>query len=438
MGKQWPGGLRVQALLGFILLIGVTFGLLGLVTDRIVEARLRQAYIARIEAFAQVQHVGDLTALPPDIESVERIEKIEENDVSWKDGQLIVDVAGAPGTRVIAARTFDAELASTRRLIGTFLVMEALLLLTFVYALFTFLVVRPLRAIGVAADRASAGDLASSITLLPPNEFGRVGSSFNSMLHRLDEGRIELELRLTALEKANKQLAAAQASLIRSEKLASVGQLSAGIAHEIGNPLAAVSGFNELLLDGGLDPDQRRDLLERTQVQVQRIRAIIRKLLDFSRDDEAEIEATSIGKCVAEAMELVKAMPDARGVDFHVETTDSLVSSSHGELVQVIVNILMNAVDALADCDEPRISVLCVSSENTERLVISDNGHGIPTEIHEQIFEPFFTTKDPGEGTGLGLAISARILERFGAQISVEATDEGTTFALTFRRWEQA
>ncbi len=438
MSKQWPGGLRVQALLGFTLLIGVTFGLLGLVTDRIVEARLRQAYVARIQAFARAQHLGQLAVLPLDIESVERFENIAEDSVSWHGGQLIVKVSGSPGTQVVAADTFDAEFASTRQLIGTFLVMEALLLLTFVYALFTFLVVRPLRAIGVAADRASAGDLASSITLLPPNEFGRVGSSFNSMLGRLDEGRIELELRLAALENANKQLAAAQASLIRSEKLASVGQLAAGIAHEIGNPLAAVSGFNELLLDGGLELHERRDLLERTQVQVQRIRAIIRKLLDFSRDDEAEIEATSINKCVVEAMELVSAMPDSRGVEFRVDIVDCLVAGSHGELVQVIVNILMNAVDALAECESPRIAITCKSQGSEEHLQISDNGPGIPVEIQQQIFEPFFTTKDPGEGTGLGLAISARILERFGAQISVEATDAGTTFMLKFRRWEQS
>ncbi len=436
MGKQWPGGLRVQALLGFSLLIAVTFGLLGLVTDRIVEARLRNAYVSRIEAFAMAQHVANLEALPADIESVQRLEVITSDNSEWQDGRLIVEVAGSPGTRVIAARKFEVELAATRRLVGTFLVMEALLLLMFVYALFTFLVVRPLRAIGVAADRASAGDLASSITLLPPNEFGRVGQSFNSMLHRLDEGRVELELRLTALEKANTQLAAAQASLVRSEKLASVGQLAAGIAHEIGNPLAAVSGFNELLLDGGMEAHERRDLLERTQVQVQRIRGIIRKLLDFSRHDEAEIEATSVAKCVAEAIELVSAMPDAREVDFQFQGGGALVAGAHGELVQVVVNILMNAVDALAGCPSPVITISSISTETVEELIISDNGPGIAPEIQRQIFEPFFTTKDPGEGTGLGLAISARILERFGAQIAVEASDEGTTFVLRFRRWE--
>ncbi|MEZ4461914.1 MAG: ATP-binding protein [bacterium] len=440
MKKAWPGGLRAQALLGFSIIIAVTFGLLGLVMDQIFETRLRQSHIARVEAFAlaYAELARDSAPWPADVSDVQRIE-IDAGSVVWQDDVLVAEFAGKPGLRVVAGKTFRAEREATRRWVVTFLVAEALVLLAFVYGLFTFLVVRPLRAIGVATERASAGDLASPIMVLPGNEFGRVGTSFNIMLGRLDESRLELERRLDALQRANAQIASAQASLIRSEKLASVGQLSAGIAHEIGNPLAAISGFNEIMLDGDLDEDDRRDLLERTQAQLHRIRAIIRKLLDFSRDDRPKIEATSLRKCVDEALALAMAIPTSRSVTIRCESDDVLVCASPGELLQVLLNLFMNAFDALAQTPQPCVEVSWeLTPESLVELTVCDNGPGISAEVREQIFEPFFTTKDPGEGTGLGLAIASRILEQFGGSIRLEAGAAGAVFVLTLKPWENA
>lgn len=439
MHRPWPGGLRAQALVGFSVIIALSFALLGLVIDRIFEARLRQSHVARVEAFASAVKGADVDvqSWPEDIESVERAD-VATHRITWEDDVLIAEFPGAPGVRIRAGKTLRTERESTRRLVVTFLVVEALVLLAFVYGLFTFLVVRPLRAIGVATERASAGDLASPISVLPRNEFGKVGESFNVMLQRLDEGRLELEKRLDALEMANRQIATAQASLVRSEKLASVGQLSAGVAHEIGNPLAAISGFNEILLDGGLDEDDRRDLLVRTQNQLTRIRGIIRKLLDFSRDESPAIEPTSVAKCANEAVDLVKAMPHARSVVYQVDVAPVNVSASPGELVQVLLNLLMNATDALRDTKDPCVRLNSEVLDDVVVLTVADNGPGVPMALRDQIFEPFFTTKDPGEGTGLGLAIASKILERFGAHVRIDDAPESSTFIISLRRWEDS
>lgn len=423
-----PGGLRMQALMGFLVLIGLTFGALALVNHRLMVSQAHSVYIARAELEVQ-RHLAGLPAGP----DVVRVEASREADSVHLDGQT-VDVT-RDGWRVTLED--HGELSRSQRLFVLFLAVVALVLLTFVYALFTFLVVRPVRAIGLAAERASDGDLASPISRLPPNEFGRVGESFNAMLARLNEGREELQRRLTALERANRQLETATASLVRSEKLASVGQLAAGVAHEIGNPLAAVSGYNDLLIDGGLEADDQRDLLERTRAQLLRIRQIIRKLLDFSRNETETIEATSVLKCVGEAVELVGALPRSKGVAFEVTPQDAVVHAAPAELVQVLVNLMINAIDALQGVSHPTIRVAVLPGEGQTSVVVADNGPGVPENIRTRIFDPFFTTKDPGEGTGLGLAICSKILERAGATIELQG-DTGSTFRLTLRTWEDA
>lgn len=429
----WPGGLRTQALMGFLLLIGLTFGTLALVNARLLQAHGRELALARANVAIGAFKVG--AELPPGVESV-REENVEQGRVDWERGRVTVRLTGNPGFQVQMAD--GAETRRAQQLFLLFLSVIAIVLLAFVYAMFTFLVVRPVRAIGVAAERASVGDLASPITLLPGNEFGRVGASFNVMLTRLDEGRVELERRLKALEAANTKLAAAQSTLIRSEKLASVGQLSAGIAHEIGNPLAAISGYNDLLMDGGLDDEDVKDLLARNRAQLQRIRLIIRKLLDFSRDDLSPVEPTSARHCVSEALDLVRALPRARKVTFDVGETDFMVMAAPAELVQVLVNLFINAVDALESVESPWVKITLTSRPDGVDLAVEDNGTGVPPEIRERIFEPFFTTKDPGDGTGLGLAICARILERFGGGIALEPTAIGTRFVVRLKPWTAA
>lgn len=330
--------------------------------------------------------------------------------------------------------------AHGRVLIITYIGLALLVLLLLGYAFFTYLVMRPIRAIGVATQRAAQGDLASPIAHLPHNEFGQVSRQFNQMLTELARNREKLEERLHQLDHANRELKDAQDSLIRSEKLASVGQLAAGIAHEIGNPLAALSGYLEIMDDLDLDDDTRHDILQRGQREVDRIRIIVRNLLDFSREDSTTMPGSvDLGGCIDEAIQLVKAQPKAHHVAIESDIPADLgaVHAVASEVVQILVNLLINAVDALATRAEnihPRISLSAQATAGQVRLAVQDNGPGIATSARQRIFDPFFTTKDPGQGTGLGLAICLRLMRRVDGDIEVESyPGDGTTFTLIFR-----
>ncbi|QDG50002.1 hypothetical protein FIV42_04375 [Persicimonas caeni] len=257
------------------------------------------------------------------------------------------------------------------------------------------------------------------------------------MLDELRQNREELEARLDELDQANKQLREAQDSLIRSEKLASVGQLAAGVAHEVGNPLAAISGYLELLDDGDLDDDLTADILQRSQKEVERIRTIIRDLLDFSREEaEPAIEAVALPRCVEEAKNLVKAQPKSRNVDIVDHTPADLpqVRAVGSQVVQILVNLLINAVDAM-EGEAGEIAITAETRDDQVALIVEDNGPGIPDDKLQRVFDPFFTTKDPGEGTGLGLAICLRIMRRLDGDIRVESREgEGARFELVFQR----
>lgn len=331
-----------------------------------------------------------------------------------------------------------------RTLILTYLALAALLILLLGYAFFTYLVLRPIRAIGVATQRAAKGDLASPIAHLPRNEFGQLSRQFNIMLAELAKNRRKLEERLAQLDRANHQLQRAQDSLIRSERLAGVGQLAAGVAHEIGNPLAAVSGYLELLEDEDLPADTRRDIRERAQREVERIQRIVRDLLDYSREDKsAEIAPIDLAKSINEAIHLLKAQPRAQFIQLSQAIPADLppVLAIESEVVQILVNLLVNAADALNEDTKKSaqktatIQIIAEKSDDhTVTLRVEDNGPGIDLETQRRLFDPFFTTKEPGAGTGLGLAVCHRLMKRFGGDIRVISEQNiGTKFELLFK-----
>lgn len=357
---------------------------------------------------------------------------------------IIIAVALGSGLFMIPQRS-DLTPQAARQLLATYIALEGLVVLLLGYGFFTFLVVRPVRAIGVASQRAAQGDLASPIKYLPRNEFGAVSRQFNTMLLELAKNRKKLEQRLQELDRANRQLRDAQDSLIRSEKLASVGQLAAGVAHEVGNPLAAISGYLEILTDEDLDLETRRDILTRSQQNVDRIRDTVGNLLNYSREEsDATIEAVDLNACVAEALHLVRAQPKSHDITIENALPDRIapVRAVSGEVVQVLVNLLINAIDAMnqseSSADTPaQISLSAEESADSIILRVRDSGPGIPAEKLQGVFDPFFTTKDPGEGTGLGLAICLRLMRRIDGDIRLESTPgEGTVFSLVFGRFE--
>jgi signal transduction histidine kinase len=227
--------------------------------------------------------------------------------------------------------------------------------------------------------------------------------------------------------------------------MAGVGQLAAGIAHEVGNPLSAIAGYAELLADSDLTEEERRDLGERIASQTTRIQGIIRDLLDYSRQEEREpLVAVDLAHCIDEALDLVDPQPRLRGIEIDRDTAPSTpkVRGNADQVVQTIVNLILNAADAIrSQYDAPEsaetrgtIEILARPTDDDGAVVeIRDDGPGIPSSELDKVFEPFFTTKEPGEGTGLGLAIVERIMRRFDGHVDVTSQlGEGTTFRLTF------
>jgi signal transduction histidine kinase len=247
------------------------------------------------------------------------------------------------------------------------------------------------------------------------------------MLKRLDENKKELKNHIISLEKANNDLKAAQNEIIRSEKLASVGRLAAGIAHEIGNPIGIVLGYIDLIHKGGLSPEEEKDFISRIESEITRINIIIRQLLDFSRSSAEEKENCSVHDLITDTVEMLKPQSRMRELEITMDlrADKDTVLADKNQLQQVLLNILINSIDALEEDGHFREkSYIMVKSENKNDFIMLDfvdNGPGIADEDIDRIFDPFFTTKEPGRGTGLGLSVCYRIIEVLGGTIKAES-----------------
>jgi two-component system, NtrC family, sensor kinase len=265
-----------------------------------------------------------------------------------------------------------------------------------------------------------------------PHEVAQVAQKFRRTLRELHAEREKLEAQKEELERM-------QAGLVRASKLATVGRLAAGIAHEIGNPLAAVLGYLGLL-KRGLGPEESKDVVERSVKELNRIHETIRKLLTYARaDDPTEApEPIAIGRVLQDTLDLLRGHPAMRGVRVvdEIDRRDELDAIGRaGALQQVIMNLVLNAAHAMKGLDEPVIRFEQRTSEAHIELRVIDRGPGIPGEILEHIFDPFFTTKPPGEGTGLGLAVSRALIEAMGGELSVESKPgEGASFTVRLAR----
>ncbi len=225
--------------------------------------------------------------------------------------------------------------------------------------------------------------------------------------------------------------------LIHTQKMESIGTLAAGVAHEVGNPLASISALVQVVQRSTID-DFAREKLELIKKQVTRISKIIRDLVDFSRPSNYELQLTDINQNIIEAIEIIKVGAKAKDIIFDVDLNNKipLLPLISDQIQQIFVNILLNAVDAIAETQDPNIKhKISVKSEtNEDNLIISfsDTGRGISEENLAKVFEPFYTTKKEGKGTGLGLWVSYGIVKSFQGDIKVTSTlKKGTTFIIT-------
>jgi len=221
--------------------------------------------------------------------------------------------------------------------------------------------------------------------------------------------------------------------LVRSQRMESIGTLAAGIAHEVGNPLTAISSLVQVIQRTSTDAFAK-EKLELINSQVNRITRIIRELVDFSRPSTRVVKPTNINRIVKEALNIVQYGKKVKDITFTLNLDEQLpeIAAVPDQIVQVFINILMNAVDSL---DERRgtITVRSCKNEHAVEVTVHDTGKGIESSAMEKIFEPFYTTKTTGQGTGLGLWVSYGIVKSFGGDVFVESIPEkGSTFTVSF------
>jgi signal transduction histidine kinase len=324
-----------------------------------------------------------------------------------------------------------------RTLFLFYLGLTAATVLLLTYVLLTYFIVRPIDRLRLASERLASGSLRTEVPVQGAAEVARLAATFNEMAAQLRQDRAALQERLEQLERTTAELTTAQEQLVRSARLAAVGRLSAGVAHEIGNPLAAIRGLLDLMELGDLGPDEEREFIARIQRETERIHRTIRDLLDFSRDEPGDhvdrVESSAdLGEVVSDTVKLVDRQTRFRDIDLTLRLVDGLprVKGDHERLRQLMLNLLFNAADALGG--RGRIEVRAEQGGNAVLLTIEDDGPGIDEAILDQVFDPFVTTKPAGQGTGLGLAVCYTIAERLGG--SIEAGNQvagGAVFKVT-------
>jgi two-component system, NtrC family, sensor kinase len=302
--------------------------------------------------------------------------------------------------------------------------------------------IRPINSLVKRAEDYQPTDRLDLFYPRGQNEFRRLSTSLNRMLERIDEDKRRLEGSLISLEKANREIRDRQNELIRAEKLASVGRLSAGLAHEIGNPIGIVLGYLDMLSHQDIPETEKKDYIQRCLNEIHKINKIIRELLDFSRPSGKDgTETVSVHQLIRETMDLLGVQPVMRNINrrYELNAARDTVTAVPDKLRQVFVNLVLNAADALSARVAGDGSIIIRSSTTTGeggdgetlRVEIADNGAGINEADLDAIYDPFFTTKDPGLGTGLGLYVCYMIIDGMGGRISAASRQgEGATFTI--------
>ena len=309
------------------------------------------------------------------------------------------------------------------------------------------LVYVPLRDLETGAERLSSGNLEQPIPVRSGDEFGQLAASFNAMTAALANSQAELREWGRTLEqkveKRTQELRIAEAESVRSEKLASVGLLASGIAHELNNPLTGILTFATLLRkktpDGSADAEDL-DLVIR---ETKRCATIIRRLLDFAREKTPEKKFADLNGVIEDTVRIIERPASFRDIEITLDLDRDLppVWLDADLIKQVIMNMLVNAQHAIKDAGSITVRTRrCPALKSPEpgmppvpmvEMAVIDTGCGIPAQNLKRIFDPFFTSKEVGKGTGLGLSVSHGIVKAHGGAIEVESkVGEGSTFSV--------
>jgi signal transduction histidine kinase len=332
------------------------------------------------------------------------------------------------GRRVIGVLNLDlslsemeAQLLETSQLFGLTMLAMVLLLTGGISLIFHRFVRQPLQTIATRMAQVEEGDLTVTLEPQSDDEVGRLMVSFNSMVDRLRQANDELQ-------------SCHYQQMERVDRLASVGEMSAGIAHEIKNPLAAISGAVTVLADDFTEDDPRREVINKVLEQIARLDKAATDLLFFGRPGKPSFDYVDTNELLKKTMFFISQHPEARNIHQSKEFTRNLppVWVDGKQLQQVFFNIIINAIQAMTDGGTLLLQTDLVEEQGRDvvRVLIGDSGAGIKPEDMEMIFTPFFTTKT--QGTGLGLAICRQLMEQQGGALTISSRfGEGTRVVIS-------
>ena len=286
-------------------------------------------------------------------------------------------------------------------------------------------VVAPVIELKTASKQVAAGNLEVHLNEMRSQTFADLANSFNSMTKALRKSRSDKDQHIAELEKLNQQLQQTQNELIQSEKMASIGHLAAGMAHEIGNPLGALIGYLSLL---NKQPEgATAEITTAALSEAERIDQLVRDLLDYARPAVSPATVIDIRDAIEASLNILtqQGMIDTKRVQFEITEGRHLVAIASNRLQQVIINLLKNALDASPP--DSTITLKCYSERDKVVVAIANKGDQIKAEQISSLFDPFYTTKDPDKGRGLGLFVCHNILSDAQGRIDVSSSQNGLT-----------
>lgn len=282
----------------------------------------------------------------------------------------------------------------------------------------------PIKNLEQLTKKIARGDFSETLAVKGKDEIASLETSFNVMEEKLGHA-------LQSLEKTIEQLREKQSQLVEAEKLASIGMLASGIAHEISNPLTSVLTFSNLMLEKTPENDPNHGTLKMMIRETNRARDIVRQLLSFAKEETFQPIKMNVNCPVIEIIESFIAQETFKDITLTVQLARDLpdIHGDPGRIGQVVANILLNAVSAITP--PGKIHVETRKSGNFIEIEFVDSGSGIPKENIGKIFDPFFTTKEKTRGSGLGLAVSYGIIKKHGGDIEVKSeVGRGSTFTV--------
>ncbi len=352
-----------------------------------------------------------------------------------------VKTLGILDTNISLARSEQDVAESTRQLaIYTLLGVLGVALLSAAFV--RYMLGGPLEALTVGTRAIGSGDLGYQIHVSSNGELNDLANSFNTMSHQLLEAHEEINSWTRTLEarvdEKTRQLSSAQEEMLRVERMASIGKLAAVVAHEINNPLAGILTYAKLMkkrLSREPSPNSENlAMLDLVESESRRCGEIVKNLMTFARPTSMNREPADLNAILDRCVRLVQHQLKLKNIELHLHLTPdlALVRCDQGQIEQVILALVINAIDAMCNGGNLFLSTRRLPNYSDIQIEVRDDGVGMPPDVLSKMFEPFFTTKEHGRGLGLGLAISRNIVERHAGKIAVTSEPgHGTTFLIT-------